>query len=307
MSTYSKPAINLSAQVAKLKSRGLEIQDDAAAENCLLNVGYYRFSGYSYPFKDGPTRERFKPNTGFDQILRVYEFDRHLRLLVADAIERIEVGIRSRIVNETSLLWGPHGYLDSSNFHRRFNHAGFIQKAENGVTVRRNLPTGTPRLPRDHAETFIDHYYIKYGDPYLPPIWMTMEVLTLGTLSKFYMGIGDANLKAKIAGEFNVTAKVFANWLHSLSHIRNICAHHGRLWNRAFSITPLIPAHLNGVIQNANRFEGHAVVLVTLLNIMNHGNHWRNRLKSLLSDFPEMDPRAMGFTNNCLELPVWNT
>lgn len=305
MSTYSKPAINLAAQVAKLKSRGLEIPDDAAAENCLLNVGYYRFSGYSYPFKDDPARERFKPNTDFDQILRVYEFDRHLRMLVADAVERIEVGIRSRIVNETSLLWGSHGYLNSSKFHRRFDHASFILKAENGVGVYRDRSTGGPILPQNHAETFIEHYYTKYGDPYLPPVWMTMEVLTLGTLSKFYKGFGDANLKARIASEFNLSAKVFANWLHSLSHIRNICAHHGRLWNRVFSITPLIPAHLSGVIQNANRFEGHAVVLVTLLNIMNHGNHWRDRFKSLLFDYPEIDPRAMGFTNNSLELPFW--
>lgn len=134
-----------------------------------------------------------------------------------------------------------------------------------------------------------------------------MEVLTLGTLSKVYKGIGDASLKARIASEFNVTAKVLESWLHSLAHIRNTCAHHGRLWNRVFSITPLVPAHLQSIIQNANRFEGHAVVLVSLLNVMDHGNHWRDRLKGLLSQYPEIDAAAMGFANNSLNLPFWNT
>jgi len=306
VNSYSKPAIDISAQVAKLKSRGLAIADDAAAEACLLNIGYYRFSGYSFPFQEPPDRDKFKANTDFDQILRVYEFDRHLRLLVADAVERIEVGIRSRAVNESTLLWGPHWYLDASKFHPRFDHASFLKKAENGVGVNRDRTTGAPIFPLNHAETFIEHYYRKYGDPYLPPIWMTMEVLTLGTLSKGYKGIGDANLKAKIASEFNITAKVLASWLHTLAHIRNICAHHGRLWNRVFSITPLVPSHLKGVIQNANRFEGHAVVLVSLLDIMNHGNHWRDRFKTLLREYPEIDHNAMGFTNNSLNLPFWS-
>ena len=211
MSTYNKPSIDLATQVAKLRDRGLEIADETIAADALLNIGYYRFSGYGYPFLKASNREQFKDGAHFDQILRVYEFDRHLRLIVADAVERIEVGIRARIVNETTLDWNPHGYLDSSKFHPRFNHGDFIKKAEQAVGIKYDRSTGNRVFPTTHAETFIQHYYTKYSAPYLPPAWMTMEVLTLGTLSTFYKGIGDATLKARIAETFNVSAKVLAN------------------------------------------------------------------------------------------------
>ena len=305
MSTFTKPAIDLPSQINLLKSRGLQITDETQAEASLQNIGYYRLSGYSYPFLNSTNREEFKQGTTLDQILRVYEFDRHLRLIVTDAVERIEIGIRTRIINATSLNWDPHWYLDTSKFHHRFNHHAFIQKAEKGVGIRYDRTTRARILPRTHSETFIEHYYTNDGTPDLPPIWMTMELLTLGTLSTLYKGIGDAALKARIAGEFNVTAKVLASWLHSLAHIRNICAHHGRLWNRVFSMTPLIPSRLQTIVQNANRFEGHTVVLVSLLDAMNHGNHWRQRLKDLLAEYPEIDPEAMGFTNNSLNLQFW--
>jgi abortive infection bacteriophage resistance protein len=306
MSTFTKPAIDLTSQVKLLKSRGLQITNETHAETSLQNIGYYRLSGYSYPFLQTPHRERFKLGTTLDQILRVYEFDRHLRLTIADAVERIEVGIRARIINATSINWDPHWYLDASKFHPRYNHRTFIKKAENGVGIKYDRTTHNRILPKEHSETFIEHYYTNYGTPYLPPIWMTMELLTLGTLSTLYKGIGDAALKAQIADEFNVSAKVLASWLHSLAHIRNICAHHGRLWNRVFSITPLIPLRLKTIVQNANRFEGHTVVLVNLLDAMNHGNHWRQGLKDLLAEYPEIDPEAMGFTNNSLNLQFWN-
>jgi abortive infection bacteriophage resistance protein len=147
MSTYNKPAINLATQVAKLRDRGLEIADETTAAGTLLNIGYYRFSGYSYPFLKISDREQFKDGTHFDHILRVYEFDRHLRLIVADAVERIEVGIRARIVNETTLDWNPHGYLDSSKFHPRFNHANFIKKAEQAVGIKYDRTTGNRTRP----------------------------------------------------------------------------------------------------------------------------------------------------------------
>ncbi|CAA6676715.1 MULTISPECIES: Abi family protein [unclassified Lentimonas] len=305
MSTFSKPAIDLPTQIEKIKNRGLSVPDESIAEAALLNIGYYRLSGYCYPFLKAPDRNQFKEDTNLDSVLKVYEFDRHLRLIVADAVERIEVGIRARMINEACLKFGPHWYLDASNFHRKFNHAAFIRKAERAVGVAFHPTTKTRISPQTHSETFIEHYYTKYGTPYLPPAWMTTEVLTLGTLSILYKGIGDAALKAKIALEFGVSAKVLASWLHSLAHIRNICAHHGRLWNRIFSITPLVPTHLRAIIQNANKFEGHAVVLVSMLDIMNHGNHWRLRLKALLAEYSEIDPVAMGFTKNSIEDPFW--
>jgi abortive infection bacteriophage resistance protein len=162
-------------------------------------------------------------------------------------------------------------------------------------------------LPVSHTETFIEHYYTKYGDPYLPPFWMTTQVLTMGALSRLFEGIGDVSLKLAIVQPFNVPAKVMSNWLHSLAHLRNICAHHGRLWNRVFSINPRVTARHTGVIRTPNRFEGHAVVLVDVLDVANPGHSWRQDFKVLLVQFPEIDPAAMGFDPNWETSPFWRT
>lgn len=302
---FTKPATSLADQVQRLKARGLIVTDDAAAQRLLENVGYYRLSGYAYPFLSPSTRKAFKPGATFEQVARLYEFDRELRLLVADAIERIEVSVRARIAGATCLAFGAHWFLDATRFHPRFNHVHFIKQVEREVGVRCNSTTGQHILPTTHAETFIAHYYTKYGDPYLPPFWMTAEVLSLGSLSRVYEGIGDSALKLGIANPFQVPAKIFGGWLHSLSHLRNICAHHARLWNRVFSISPKVSTKHVGIMTSPNRFEGHAVVLQDMLDVALTGNDWRVRFKQLLAAFPEIDPAALGFATGWDTKPFW--
>ena len=133
-----------------------------------------------------PARASFKPGTTLEQILRLYAFDRDLRLLTTDAVERLEIAARSRIVNESCLALGAHWFLDAGHFQPRFNHRDFLEKAEKASGVKIDRRTGAQRLPTTHPETFVTHYYARYGDPYLPPFWMTAELLTLGTLSRVY-------------------------------------------------------------------------------------------------------------------------
>ncbi len=191
--------------------------------------------------------------------------------------------------------------MDAARFHPKFKHGKFISKVEGEVGIKHDPVTHHRILPQGHAEKFIEHYYKKYGSPYLPPFWMIAEVLTLGSLSLLYTGLGDPALKLRIAQPFGVTAKVMVSWLHSLAHLRNVCAHHGRLWNRVFSITPLVPSHLATTLYAANRFEGHATVLVEMLRIIAPADDWKKDLRDLLGRFPEIDPAAMGFG------PSWST
>jgi abortive infection bacteriophage resistance protein len=191
--------------------------------------------------------------------------------------------------------------MDPARFHRKFDHGAFIEKVERGVGIKSDPATTQRILPEDHAEAFIEHYYTKYGIPHLPPFWMVAEILTLGALSLLYSGIGDPALKAQIAQPFGVTAKVLGSWMHSLSHLRNICAHHGRLWNRTFSIAPKIPDHLAATVHAPRRFEGHATVLVEMLRVTAPADDWKKSLRELLVRFPEIDPAAMGFG------PSWST
>ena len=303
---YTKPAITLADQLQRLKDRGLDIRDDASAIQSLENIGYYRLSGYSFAFKNPPDRRTFKTGVSFDRIIRVYEFDRELRNLLMDAIDRIEISVRSRIVNATCQAWGSHWFMDAARFHRRFNHTQLLDTLERQLGITYDDVTLQRQLPASHPETFIEHYYTKYGDPYLPPFWMTGEVLTLGTLSRLYTGLDDASMKAALSAPFGVPAKVFGSWLHSLSHLRNTCAHHCRLWNRTFSISPKLAHKHQGIMNAPNRLEGHLVVVADALDVTFPGHSFRPRFRQLLASYPEIDPVALGFAAGWEALPFWN-
>lgn len=303
---YSKPALSIDEQLAKLASKGLQIADPARAKECLACIGYYRLSAYAYPFKTPPSRRQFKTGTTFDQILDLYEFDRQLRLLVNDAVERCEVAIRSRIVNVTALALGAHWFQDPRNFTPGYRLTDLHRKMEEAVGIRSNPATGKKNYPKRHSETFISHYYTKYGDPDIPPIWMTAEMLSFGVLSRLYSSLGDSAIKKEIADPFGIHATVFEQWLQSLSYIRNLCAHHSRLWNRVFSVPPKVAKKHAGLIPTPDRFYAVAVVLHDLLKSIHGGTCWAGRLEQLIGSYPAVDATAMGFPQNWKSEPFWN-
>ena len=303
---FNKHPITLTDQLTHLESRGLSFPEKAKAISHLTNLGYYRLSGYSLPFRKGPERTHFKDGTTINQIIRVYDFDRQLRLLVNDAVERIEIGIRSRMVTDCSLHYQTsHWFSDPSNFHTQFNHRRFLKKTERSLEITYDQTTGNRVLPTTHPETFIEHYYQTYTQPYLPPFWMVAEIMTLGGLSHLFKGLGDPALKVQIAQPFGVSARVFVSWLHAVSHFRNVCAHHGRLWNRVFSISPTVARSRSGQINSPQRFEGHAATLLLLLDECSPGHSWRQRFMDLFAQYPEINETSMGFAPNWKTSPIW--
>jgi abortive infection bacteriophage resistance protein len=303
---FSKPALSIDDQLSKLISKGLRVTDPQKAKQCLASIGYYRLSAYAYPFRMPTNRKQFKPGTDFEQILKLYEFDRELRLLVNDAVERCEVAIRSQIVNITALAMGPHWFLDAKNFQPGYRLTNLHGKMEEAVGIRLNPANGNKNYPTKHSETFISHYYTKYGDPDLPPIWMTAEMLSFGVLSRLFSCFVDPKIQKEIATPFGVHPKVFRQWLQSLSYLRNLCAHHSRLWNRVFSVPPKVSKKHKGLITHPDRFYASAVVLFDLLKSIQGGDGWALRLDNLLAAFPEVDPAAMGFSNNWKAEAFWN-
>lgn len=307
MREFSKPPLGLADQLQTLVDRGLQVDSDASAIESLQNLGYYRLSAYTRPFLLLPNRERFKPDTNLTQVIHVYEFDRHLRLLILDAIERVEVGIRARLIDQTCTTYGDaHWYMDVSHFHHRFNYSTFTNKLEREIGISYDRVTEHRILPEDPSERFIRHYYQEYNRPYLPPFWMSVELLTLGSLSILFKGLGDNALKAQIASEFNLKAKVMEKWLHALSVLRNHCAHHSRLWNREMSIKPPIPQHLRVARPNVHRIQGHLIIMLSMLDVISPQNHWRTRFNGLLSEYDQIDPAAMGFPNNWRDQTFWD-
>jgi abortive infection bacteriophage resistance protein len=293
---FDKPPLKIEEQIELLIDRGLYIPDRQQAENYLSFIGYYRLSAYGFPFQkdgDNPDRHCFIPGTTFEQILNLYILDRKLRLLVMDAVERIEVAIKAAISNIASVKYSAHWFLRPELFQTGYQELFLTQ-------LKKDINYDQPY----RQERFIQHYYTNYDEPEFPPSWMIMEVLTLGTISKLYSNLS-LELQKDIASLFGVDNKVLKSWLYSLSCLRNLCAHHSRLWNRTFTIKPIILNKVKSYIPNNDKFFAQTFVLIRILKKISQDSHWEERLEDLFQEYPGVDPIQMGFPPNWKSLPIW--
>lgn len=287
---YSKPALTFDEQLDLLRQRGLSIPDADRAMRWLVKVSYYRLSAYFLPFKDGDT---FLAGTDFNDVAGLYIFDRKLRLLVLDAIERIEVAIRTAMTYEIAHAYGAFGHADPENFAPSFEHGRFMSELDVEETRAK--------------ETFASHFRQKYtSEPHLP-VWMATELLSLGTVSKLYGALAPA-LKQRIAATYGVDEQFLRSWLHALNYLRNVCAHHKRLWNRQFAIRPRFPSRSLAWphhVPDNSRLYGMLVVLRHMLRVTSPGCRWRERLWELLDAHPTVPMDAMKIPPDWRSRGLW--
>lgn len=303
---FTKPALTIPQQIAKLKSRGLVISDEAEAAHYLQFIGYYRLSAYALPLQEPAVPGKpFIQGTTFQNILDLYRFDRELRLLAMDAIERIEVAARAVIMNEMAIRHGPHWFMDSMHFNptSRWRHHDLMNRLDKEF----DIPVGgkTPRFPHSHREVFINHYFDTYTSPYLPPIWMISETLTSGTWSKIFDNLKLPADRKAIAAPFGMHEQILRNWLHALTYLRNLCAHHARVWNRQMVIKPIIAKKHLPFLKSNDRFYAFTVVIHELMLRIAPLSHWHERLAKLLRDHLFINPGAMGFPQSWDREAFW--
>jgi abortive infection bacteriophage resistance protein len=277
---YVKPALTFEQQLARLEERGVIVDDPARAVETLSRVSYYRLSAYFFPLRSGP--DSFRPGTRFSTAVELYEFDRRLRLLVLDAIERAEVLARTRITYEMAHACHPFAYAEAGNFDTRFNHDEWYGDLLGEV--------------RRSREDFIEHFKSKYDGFPRVPIWMASEVMSFGTVSRMFEGMVRDH-QAAVARAFDVHWRVAQSWLHSLSYVRNVCAHHGRLWNRELAISPLMPSgRPEWSVVNNRRVYGTLCILRHLTKSSMGGSEWAASARVLLHemDGEERWLKAMG-------------
>jgi abortive infection bacteriophage resistance protein len=261
-------------------------------------VNYYRLSGYWRPFKGAG--DQFQPGTSFDAVWNRYAFDRRLRLLAIDAIERIEVAVRARLAYEHAHAYGPFEYV---------NNPACLPKLDAGQLAK-FLATVNEEATRSREE-FVKHFFAKYGDQHQNlPVWEATEIMAFGTLLTFFTG-SPHTVKKTVASQFGVPWGVFRSWLLTLTAVRNICAHHGRLWNRVLGVKPLMPDadhypdwHVPVPIGNDRLFG----VLTLCRHCLRHvapQSAWPERLSALLSEFPGVPIAAMGFPPDWQDSPLW--
>ncbi|MBP6386746.1 MAG: Abi family protein [Pseudarcicella sp.] len=296
--TYNKIPLSFQKQIELLKSRHLIIDDEPKALSYLQEISYYRLSAYFLPYQNA--KDNFENNITFDQIIKTYSFDRELRLLVFDCIERIEVAIRTQFIYQMALHYNDSHWQDNQNHFITpyYNKIGNLINpfADFQAIISKAKTARTP-------ETFIKHYINSYNKPANPPSWMCFELLTIGELSHIYRGLKNNADKKRIADFFEVHHTVFTSWLHTLTYVRNICAHHSRLWNRDLAIEPekLLKPKGNWIdkpFENNKRVFYFLCTLRYMLLRANPGNSMKQKLENLFNKYPTVPIKFLGIPSD---------
>lgn len=295
----SKSPKTIADQIALLQARNMAFRRIGDAPHFLSNISYYRLKGYWWEMQDDNVNHHFRNGSYFEDVIDLYNFDRHFRLIVFNAIERIEIALRSKLIYHLSLLHGSEWYLNPALFEKQPEYASFVSK----------IYTDMGRS----SEEFIVKHFQNHPTEH-PESWKALEVLTLGTLSKVYQNIKhQAPEKSQIATEFGLNnQKYLASWLLTITLIRNIIAHHGRLWNRVIinkydwpqsTVRPL----LSYVPDNNQRRKIFPILsaIVYLNNEVSPGHHIKDELLELFSRFPNTPLNRMGFPSNWQNEPIW--
>jgi abortive infection bacteriophage resistance protein len=291
----AKPALSLDEQISLLLRRGMRIDDVDRARHHLGHLNYYRLRGYSIWFETAPVNgeQPFRPGTHLDDVIALYEFDRRLRLEINDAIESVEVSLRTRWAYVLGLKAGPAAHRAPALFND--SHVALLNKVD--------------RLFAERQEVFLRRYLDRGEEP---PIWALCEALSLGDLSKWLRSLKNHDDRQSIADAYRLREKPFCSFVEHLSYVRNVCAHHARLWNRSLVVAtlglPKKPTEL--VVQLQRRPErslqiyNTLVMLAYLLRIIAPDSDWRQRLRKLVEERSDLWDQ-MGFPAGWQSFDLW--
>ncbi|MDR1524490.1 MAG: Abi family protein [Tannerella sp.] len=294
---YAKTCTLPQNLIPLLRNRGLSIPDEQRAISYLTNIGYFRLSAYFYPLlKEPKNNHTYKDDATFDLALDMYRFDRKLRLLLFNEIEKIEVALRSAMNNWISDELNDVFWMTEA---KHFNNFSFFAK---------RLAIINSELDKSD-EDFIIHFKRNYTNPY-PPAWMIAEVVPFGVLCKTFNDLKYKSIQKKIANYFALSLPVFSSWTVSLVSLRNLCGHHNRTWNKEIPISshnlnnPVFP-WINPAITDMKRVYFRICIIKYLLFTVSPHNTFTQKLKSLLTEYPTIDIKAMGFPVNWQQEPLW--
>lgn len=316
--TYNKPHKSYKEQVQLLKQRGLIINDELRAIKHLNNVSYYRLSAYMLPYKkkeNGVILDEFKDGTTWDKVYNLYIFDRKLRLLIFDIIERLEISIRTQIIYQLSEKYGSHWQDNKDVFKDPVDiilQDGKVVHIDVFGEIQAHI---TKQLNENKTEVFIEHYRNKYDYPINPPSWMCLEIMYFNHLSKIFKGLKNRSDKSGISEHFGLSPEIFSSWLHTINYVRNLCAHHARLWNRDLNIPPkkLSYSRSKKWLSNPNSSKRSKIYyFLAMLNYLqqtsNPNSSFKLRLFNLLNEYKHIiNLNAMGFPKDWKKEEMWKS
>lgn len=299
---FIKKALTVTEQVAQLQERGLVIKHPRIAEKYLLNISYYRLGEYWYVMQSDKEKHIFKPNSKFEDVIALYNFDAELRLLLFGIIEKIEISLRTKLIYHLSHEIDPWWF---QNFELFIDSKALVKTLSNlEEEIERTKDVSIKNHKKKHKD-----------DGRFPPAWKSLEQTSFGALSKLYGNLKN-NVKSKdiIAKEFGAVNHTYLpSWLQSISQIRNFCAHHSRLWNRNLPSTvkllskppnPWILQEVN-VPKQSNKLYMHMCLMKYMLNTIKPDNDFTKSLDALFIKYPNVDLNALDMKPNWQQEPLW--
>lgn len=325
MLPYLKPFRTTRSNIEILRLRGMDLGDEDHAVRCISRIGYYRLSAYWYPFRDFcelPSEggrlvrcDRFLEGTTFKQALDFYLFDKEIRLMISDALERIEIGMRAAIV-EVLGARGPHAHRDPRSYNAHMS----IPDAATGVMPLDAFLGGLDEAFRRSKEEFAQHFRRTYSGH--PPIWIAAGGWDWGNLAYLLRYLSDKNIGA-ICGmiDSRLDKKTLISWMTSLNEVRNACAHHSRLWNKVLTNRPgfqrlgdfpefdhMRDAHGKIVDHHASRLYGALTALIFMMKWIHPKTAWQQRFaeRVMKESLPgEISLTTAGFPGGWSKATLW--
>lgn len=290
---FDKPALSYDEQLDKLIKRGMTVANREQAIQALSHINYYRLGVYWYGFESEHEQHSFREATSFEDVVSLYVFDRKLRLLVLDAIERIEISFRTQWTYHMSQAYGSHAHMNEAAHNQSWQH-----------TVKE-----MHRELKRSDERFIKQIMSKYSDD-SPPIWAVSEVISFGLLSKWYKNLRVNTVRKNISRIYGVHPDVFQSWMQHLTVLRNNCALHSRLWNRTFEkVAPIFPKRNLALpsewLTNQHQLSNSLTIIIYLLDIISLQHGWRERFVELVAQHPKIPLVDMGLEDGWTHEGVW--
>ncbi|MDR1895332.1 MAG: Abi family protein [Prevotellaceae bacterium] len=295
----NKDSRTIDEQITLLKSRGMLMKDEQKAAFCLGHISYFRLKGYWWDMQTDRINHTFAPNSCFEDVIDRYNFDRQLRLILFDAIEFIEIALRTKLIYHLSQAYGGLWYLDGELVIDKAKHHDYLADLQNEFA----------RTGEGFAKEFRQKHPTEN-----PDVWLLFEIASFGTLSKIY-----SNLKPQLPEKALITHELGLNsindlssWLAAISYLRNVIAHHSRVFGRDILKRPVLPRSprnqwLQFGITPVQEKKPFVVIstMVYLCNAINQDNEIKNKLVALFHSHPDIPIYKMGFFNNWETEPLW--
>jgi len=313
---YSKPFAAVTEQVGILKGRGIDIGEEGHAEDFLRRCGYYRLSGYTFFYRKNPSSSKVRDGTTLQKLELLYNFDEQLRLVILEGIGQVEIALRFHVGHRLGRR-SSFAHRNSSNLApaagQWVSHASGVVRSGHAEWVE-----SYNREEKRSQEEFVKHFRRRYGSRL--PVWAATEVMSLGTLRTLF-GMMQDNDRKLIAARFEILDKngdgdsaTLEQWINHIRHVRNICAHHGRLWNRTLDVVVPPPAtstlpelqHLDPVA--LRKVYGTLAIVRFILARIEPESRWYARALDVVTDFArqgDIPLSNMGFPNGWQKEGIW--